>query len=124
MPRLGITCGDPAGVGPEIIATWLRGLKSPSGKFFIIGPTHAPAPEMIAQEGVPKGTIHELTMRSEDSKIYPGIAREKDTWPQVDPAKIVVKSGPAPYTRRVTLYVPKQTSPAPKPRRLPAPRRA
>lgn len=38
MPRLGITCGDPAGVGPEIIAAWLRGLKSPSGKFFIIGP--------------------------------------------------------------------------------------
>jgi 4-hydroxythreonine-4-phosphate dehydrogenase len=38
MPRLGITCGDPAGVGPEIIAAWLRGLRSPSGKFFIIGP--------------------------------------------------------------------------------------
>ena len=38
MPRLGITCGDPAGVGPEIIAAWLRRLKSPSGKFFIIGP--------------------------------------------------------------------------------------
>ncbi len=38
MPRLGITCGDPAGVGPEIIAAWLRGLRSPSGKFFLIGP--------------------------------------------------------------------------------------
>jgi 4-hydroxythreonine-4-phosphate dehydrogenase len=38
MPRLGITCGDTAGVGPEIITAWLRGLKSPSGKFFIIGP--------------------------------------------------------------------------------------
>jgi len=81
---------------------------------FIIGPTHNPAPEMTVKEGVPRGDVFEFTMDSKDSKIYPGIAREKDTWPQVDPAdptKIVVKSGPAPYTRRVTVYVPKQYVP-------------
>ena len=29
---------------------------------FILGPTHTPAPEIAAQEGVPKGTIVEFTM--------------------------------------------------------------
>ena len=43
---------------------------------FIIGPTHNPAPEMTVQEGVPHGTVHNFTMKSTDSKIYPGIARE------------------------------------------------
>lgn len=42
---------------------------------FIIGPDYAPAPEMVVQAGVPVGTIHEFTMDSADSKIYPGIAR-------------------------------------------------
>src|SRR4029450_3976396 len=42
---------------------------------FIIGPTHTAAPEMTVQEGVPQGTVHEFTMESKDSKIYPGIAR-------------------------------------------------
>jgi enterochelin esterase-like enzyme len=79
---------------------------------FIIGPTHPPAPEMIAQEGVPKGTIFNLTMQSTDSKIYPGIAREPGTFgtpnPE-NPAKLIVTtSHPAPYTRRVAVYVPKQ----------------
>jgi enterochelin esterase family protein len=77
---------------------------------FILGPTHTPAPEMIVQEGVPRGTIHELTMRSEDSTIYPGIAREKDTFGTPDPddpAKLIVTtSHPAPYVRTVAVYVP------------------
>src|SRR3954463_12082763 len=47
---------------------------------FIIGPTHKSAPEMTVKEGVPQGTITTLTMKSEDSKIYPGIAREEGTW--------------------------------------------
>src|SRR5687767_1121633 len=46
---------------------------------FIIGPTHTPAPEMSAKEGVPKGQVFEFTMESRDSKIYPGIAREPNT---------------------------------------------
>src|ERR1700683_1114417 len=42
---------------------------------FIIGPTHNPAPEMTAQEGVPQGAVFDFTMESTDSKFYPGIAR-------------------------------------------------
>jgi len=82
---------------------------------FIIGPTHNPAPEMTVQEGVPQGTVHTFTMNSADSKIYPGIARDAGTFGSVDPtdpAKLVVTtSHPAPYTRRVAVYVPKQYVP-------------
>jgi len=82
---------------------------------FIIGPTHAPAPEMVEQAGVPQGTIYNFTMSSADSKIYPGIARDPGTFGTVDPtdpAKLIVTtSHPAPYTRRVAVYVPKQYVP-------------
>src|SRR5205809_745259 len=82
---------------------------------FIIGPTHNPAPEAVAQEGVPKGTIYNFTMSSADSKIYPGIARDAGTFGTVDPndpAKLIVTtSHPAPYTRRVAVYVPSQYVP-------------
>src|SRR4051812_17743466 len=77
---------------------------------FIIGPTHPKAPEMSEHEGVPKGTVKELVMKSEDSKIYPGIAREKGTFGTPDPGNpaklIVTTSAPAPYTRKVAVYVP------------------
>jgi enterochelin esterase-like enzyme len=82
---------------------------------FIIGPTHTPAPEMTAQEGVPQGTVYNFTMSSADSKIYPGIARDPGTFGAVDPSDpaklIVTTSHPAPYTRRVAVYVPKQYVP-------------
>lgn len=81
---------------------------------FIIGPTHNAAPEMAANEAVPKGDVFEFTMESKDSKIYPGIAREPNTFAVVDPAdpiKVIVNSYPAPYTRRVAVYVPKQYVP-------------
>jgi iron(III)-enterobactin esterase len=82
---------------------------------FILGPTHNPAPEMTPQKGVPQGTVSTFTMLSSDSKIYPGIAREADTFgtaDPTDPAKMVVTtSHPAPYTRRVTVYIPKQYVP-------------
>ncbi len=35
---LAITCGDPAGVGPEIIAAWLEGNPDEAGKVAVIGP--------------------------------------------------------------------------------------
>jgi len=77
---------------------------------FIVGPTHPPAPEMAVMEDVPKGTIHQLVMESKDSTIYPGIAREKDTFGTPDPENPykldVTTSHPAPYSRRVTVYVP------------------
>ncbi len=79
---------------------------------FIIGSTHNDAPETVVQVGVPQGDVFEFTMRSEDSKIYPGIARDADTFgtpDPSDPAKLIVTtSHPAAYTRRVTVYVPKQ----------------
>jgi enterochelin esterase-like enzyme len=82
---------------------------------FIIGPTHNPAPDMTVRDGVPQGTIHTLTMNSADSKIYPGIARDAGTFGTVDPADpaklVVTTSHTAPYTRRVTVYVPKQYVP-------------
>jgi enterochelin esterase-like enzyme len=82
---------------------------------FIIGPTHNRAPEMTVQEGVSQGTVFNFTMESADSKIYPGIAREANTFGEADPADparlIVTTSHPAPYTRRVAVYVPKQYVP-------------
>ena len=82
---------------------------------FILGPTHEPAPEISQHEGVPQGTVFEFTMNSADSKMYPGIAREAHTFGAPDPndpAKLVVTtSHPAPYTRRVAVYVPKQYVP-------------
>jgi enterochelin esterase-like enzyme len=79
---------------------------------FIIGPTHPRAAEMTARDGVPKGRVFQLTMRSEDSRIYPGIAREAETFGAVDPddpAKLVVTtSHPAAYARQVMVYVPAQ----------------
>ena len=51
-------------------------------------------------------------MSSADSKIYPGIARDPDAVRSPDPTNpaklIVTKSHPAPYTRHVAVYVPKQ----------------
>jgi iron(III)-enterobactin esterase len=79
---------------------------------FILGPTHRPAPEMMVHDEVPRGTLIEFAMSSADSKLYPGIAREPHTFGTVDadhPARLVVTtSHAAPYTRRVTVYVPQQ----------------
>src|SRR4029077_19946684 len=47
---------------------------------FIIGLTHTPAFEMVVHEGVPRGTVHTFTMRSMDSRIFPGIARDSGTF--------------------------------------------
>jgi enterochelin esterase-like enzyme len=81
---------------------------------FVIGPTHVPAPEMTALPERSQGTIHTFTMSSADSKIYPGIARVPGSRASIDPrdpAKRIVNSGPAPYTRRVAVYVPQQYVP-------------
>lgn len=62
-----------------------------------IGPTYTDAPELTVKEGVPQGTIHEFTMNSTDSKIYPGIAKNQP--------------GTVPYQRKVAVYVPQQYVP-------------
>jgi iron(III)-enterobactin esterase len=53
---------------------------------FKIGPTYADAPELTVKDGVPKGSMHEFTMDSQDSKIYPGLKGA--------------------YKRKVAVYVP------------------
>jgi len=81
---------------------------------FIIGPSHPVAGEMSADH-LSNGTVIEFTMKSSDSKIYPGIAREPNTFGTVDAADaarlVVTTSHPAPYTRKVAVYIPKQYVP-------------
>ncbi|WP_353062313.1 alpha/beta hydrolase-fold protein [Tunturibacter psychrotolerans] len=82
---------------------------------FILGPTHPIAPEMSPHPTVPQGDIFEFTMNFSDSKLYPGIARDPGTFgtpDPKDPAKLIVTtSHPAPYTRKVAVYIPKQYVP-------------
>jgi enterochelin esterase-like enzyme len=70
---------------------------------------------MTEQEDVPHGEVFNFTMESNASRIYPGIARDPGTFGEADPADpakmIVTTSHPAPYTRRVAVYVPKQYIP-------------
>ncbi len=64
---------------------------------FTIGPVYADAPELTVRPGVPQGMLHDFTMNSEDSKIYPGIAKNQ--------------TGTVPYQRKVCVYVPQQYVP-------------
>jgi iron(III)-enterobactin esterase len=80
---------------------------------FIIGPTHNPAAEMAVDPTVPKGDVYEFTMESKDSKFYPGIERDTGAAPVGTPNAVpggspTATSRPAPYTRHVAVYVPKQ----------------
>jgi enterochelin esterase-like enzyme len=61
---------------------------------FIIGPNYTNAPELTIREDVPHGSLHVFAMNSEDSKIYPGIAKNRP--------------GIVPYQRQVCVYVPRQ----------------
>jgi enterochelin esterase-like enzyme len=76
---------------------------------FIIGPTHNPAPEMT-QTNLAHGTVFNFTMSSTNSKIYPGIARDRGTFGTPDAndptALVVTTSHPARYTRKLAVYVP------------------
>ena len=80
---------------------------------FVIGPTHPPAPGITATEL--QGAVFNFTIESKDSRIYPGIARDPGSLGMPDPsdpAKLVVTtSHPAPYTRKVAVYVPNQYVP-------------
>jgi iron(III)-enterobactin esterase len=53
---------------------------------FKIAPPYADAPELTVKDDVPKGTVHEFTMDSKDSKIYPGLK--------------------GPYKRKAAVYIP------------------
>ena len=112
--RVGPVARDPHTPGYPPAKDLPDGVNAPANADgnFILGPTHPPAPEMLVREGVPQGARIEFTMLSTESAIYPGIARTPGTFGTVDPsdpAKLLVPtSHPAPYTRRVVVYVPKQ----------------
>ena len=61
---------------------------------FVVGPPYANAPELNRRDDVPHGMVHRFTMNSTDSKMYPGIAKDKP--------------GVVPYSRKVAVYVPAQ----------------
>ena len=78
---------------------------------FIIGPTYAPAPEVADPNRALDGTVVEFTLNSEDSKYFPGIARNPDSHPAPDPANPArltgIETHPQAYERKVAVYVPK-----------------
>lgn len=82
---------------------------------FIIGPTHTPAAGITTPDATPNGAVIEFTMNSTDSRYYPGIKRDAGTFGTPDPddpaRMIVTTSHPAPYTRKVAVYVPKSYVP-------------
>jgi enterochelin esterase-like enzyme len=86
---------------------------------FIVGPTHMPAPELAAfatgDMRLPNGRLVEFTMTSAESKLYPGITREPNTFGTPDPnnpAKLdVPTSHPAPWKRKVAVYIPNAYKP-------------
>ena len=59
------------------------------------------------QEGVPQGEIFNFTMESKDSKFYPGIAREPNTFARPIPRSRQAdrQQPPGAYTRKVSVYV-------------------
>jgi len=61
------------------------------------------------------GEVFDFVLQSADSEFYPGIARTPGTFgtpDPKDPAKLVLTtSHPAPYTRRVAVYIPRQYIP-------------
>ena len=79
---------------------------------YILGPTHAPAPETLPRPNVPHGAVSEFVLDSANSKFYPGIARDPGPLGSPDPADAarlkVTTSHPAPYSRKVTVYIPQQ----------------
>ncbi len=91
---------------------------------FIIGPTHNPAPETIAKDGVPRGTMKSFTLSSKDSVIYnPGLIRDDlagctnssimttITAPDDKSHMLVTTSHPGIWSRSIDVYVPAQYTP-------------
>ena len=87
---------------------------------FIIGPTHNPAPETVARDGVPRGATVTFEMSSKDSVVYnPGLIRDDtpagcgngsimrtQTAPGDKSNMIVTTSHPGTWTRPIAVYVP------------------
>ncbi len=123
-PVAGRTGGrPPVPVRDPLAVGYVKAAELPDGQVppleadgnFIIGPTHAPAPEMKpVADGQPKGTVYKFTLRSTGSKFYPGIARDQPAPGGADLAGAggnTIASHPAPWTRTVSVYVPEQYVP-------------
>ena len=82
---------------------------------FILGPTHHTPAYMRTAGKIPSGRVFTFTMLSSQSRLYPGIMRDPGTFGVEDPLHpgrlIVTTSHPAPYTRKVYVYVPSQYRP-------------
>ena len=113
----------PAPVRNPLTAGYVKATELPDGQVppveadgnFILGPTHTPSPEMSpVGEGAPKGTIYKFTLRSTESKFYPGIVRDQPVPAAGGPAGgdgATITSHAAPWTRTVSVYVPSQYVP-------------
>ena len=76
---------------------------------FVIGPDYPPPPELTVSDAVPQGTVQQFTMKSEDSKFYPGIARDVfGTLDPNNPKTLIVDTHAKPWERAITVYIPKQ----------------
>ncbi len=86
---------------------------------FIIGPTHTAAPETVVQPKVPKGTVYQFTLSSQDSLIYnPGVIRDEpigclnsavfgaSSFPSDKSNMILLASHPGTWTRPLDIYIP------------------
>jgi iron(III)-enterobactin esterase len=84
-----------------VVAVWLllaaSHARAAENDPITIGPDYTNAPELTVKDAVPRGAVHEFTMKSEESKVYPGIAKHKQ--------------GVVPYERKVWVYVPQQYVP-------------
>ncbi|MEP6716967.1 MAG: alpha/beta hydrolase-fold protein [Terriglobia bacterium] len=77
---------------------------------FVLGPTHPAAPDTVENASVPKGVVCIFAMESGDSKMYPGITRapRDPNAPPQPPNSRMIPVMPAPYSRRVYVYIPRQ----------------
>jgi S-formylglutathione hydrolase FrmB len=84
---------------------------------FIIGPTHAPAPETVERPGVAKGRVETFTLSSAESRVYrPGLVREESSHNAAiytaatapgDPSHLIVNaSRQGSWQRPVSVYIP------------------
>jgi enterochelin esterase family protein len=86
------TAKKKAPAAPQPLAAVASPARTTDNVEFVIGPDYKWAPEVDRREGVPRGAVHEFMMKSEDSKLYPGIAKDKP--------------GVVPYKRAVVFYLP------------------
>jgi enterochelin esterase-like enzyme len=80
--------------GVALVSLPLFAADDVAGNSFTNGPNYSDAADTIVRADVPHGSLHIFTMNSEDSKIYPGIAKDQP--------------GVVPYKRQVCVYVPHQ----------------